>query len=165
MLTILSLTGSHDRTAFDCGKPALNEWLLRTARQHQEKDISQTFVAVDPQAPARILGFYALSACEVSAEALPPKLAAKLPRNAPAIRLGRLAADRSVQGQGLGEALLMDAIKRACNVRQNIGVFALFVDAKDDEAAAFYAKYGFTPLPDSPRTMVLALAKVCPGLA
>lgn len=164
MLTILSLTGSHDRKAFDCGKPVLNEWLARTARQHQEKDISQTFVAVAPQAPTRILGFYALSACEVITEALPAKLASKLPRNAPAIRLGRLAVDRSVQGQGLGESLLVDAIKRACNVRQHIGVLALFVDAKDDDAVTFYAKYGFKALPDSPRTMVLALAKVCPDL-
>ena len=161
MLTILSLTGSHDRKTFDCGKPVLNEWLARTARQHQEKDISQTFVAVDPQTPARILGFYALSACEVVTEALPPDLAAKLPRKGPAIMLGRLAVDRSVQGQRLGELLLVDAIKRACNVREHIGVFALFVDAKDEEAGRFYRKYGFTALPDTPATMVLPLRHVC----
>jgi len=161
MLTIQSLSGSHDRKGFDCGKPALNEWLERTARQHQEKDISQTFVAVDMEAPRRILGFYALSACEVVTGELPPELASKLPRKAPAVRLGRLAVDSSAQGQGLGELLLMDAIKRSCAVRGHIGVFALFVDAKDDEAAAFYKRYGFTAFPDSAMTLVLPLRAVC----
>jgi GNAT superfamily N-acetyltransferase len=164
MLTIQSLSGSHDRSKFDCGKPALNAWLSRTARQHQEKDISQTFVAVEVDSPGRILGFYALSACEVVSEELPQELASKLPRKAPAIRLGRLAVESSMQGQGLGEMLLMDAIKRSCNVREHIGVFALFVDAKDEGAAAFYARYGFAALPDSPKTMVLPLRQVCSEL-
>ena len=163
MLAILSLSGNHNRKEFDCGKPALDEWLHRTARQHQERDISQTFVAVDMDAPSRILGFYALSACEVVTEELPPALAARLPRKVPAVRLGRLAVDVSVQGQGLGELLLMDAIKRTCDVHGHIGVFALFVDAKDDEAAASYGKYGFTALPDTSRTMVLPLGKTCQG--
>ena len=161
MLTIRSLSGSHDRRRFDCGKPALDEWLSQTARQHQLKDISQTFVAVDPEEPGRILGFYALSACEVVTEELPADLASKLPRQMPAVKLGRLAVDKSFQRQGLGELLLMDAIKRACNVREQIGVFALFVDAKDDEAVAFYSRYGFSALPRSPKTMVLALKHVC----
>jgi GNAT superfamily N-acetyltransferase len=161
MLTILSLSGSHNRKEFDCGKPALNEWLFRIARQHQEKDISQTFVAIDLDSPQRILGFYALSACEVITSELPVELASKLPRSAPAVRLGRLAVDSSVQGQGLGEFLLIDAIKRSCAVRGHIGVFALFVDAKDDDAVAFYKRYGFMALPDSPMTMVLPLRHVC----
>ena len=164
MLTIQSLRGRHDRSRFDCGSPALNEWLSRFARQHQAKDISQTFVAVEVGAPGRILGFYALSACEVVTENLPKDLASKLPRRTPAIRLGRLAVDISVQGQGLGELLLMDAIRRSCGVRENVGVFALFVDAKDEKAATFYARYGFVTLPDMPRTMVLPLASVCSRL-
>jgi GNAT superfamily N-acetyltransferase len=162
MLTILSLTGSHDRSGFDCGKAALNEWLARTARQHQEKDISQTFVAVDPATPGKVLGFYALSACEVATEELPPALSARLPRRAGGIRLGRLAVDVSVQRQGLGQLLLMDAIRRACAVRQHIGVLALFVDAKDDDAAKFYIRYGFVALPEATATLVLPLRRACP---
>lgn len=161
MLTIQSLTGSHDRSRFDCGKAALNDWLARTARQHQEKGISQTFVAVDPASPRRILAFYALTACEVACAELPASIAAKLPRRAGAIRLGRLAVDLSVQGQRLGELVLMDAIRRACAVREHVGVFALFVDAKDDQAAAFYSRYGFAALPDAPLTLVLPLRGVC----
>lgn len=161
MLTIQSLTGSHDRKRFDCGKPALNEWLLKTARQHQEKDISQTFVAVDASMPTQVLGFYALSACEVVTAELPEGVAAKLPRKMPAVKLGRLAVDKAVQGQGLGALLLMDAIKRTCNVREHIGAFALFVDAKESEAAAFYTAFGFIALPDASSTLVLPLKQVC----
>ena len=163
MLTIQSLTGNHNRKQFECGKPALDEWLRKTARQHQEKDISQTFVAVDAAAPARVLGFYSLSACEIVVDELPENLAAKLPRRAPAVRLGRLAVDKAVQGQGLGELLLMDAINRSCQVRGHVGVFALFVDAKDEAAAAFYRKYGFVAFPQAELTLVLPLKEVCAG--
>jgi len=107
--------------------------------------------------PSRVLGYYALTACEVLTEELPPDLAKKLPRKIPGIRLGRLAVDRAVQGQGLGELLLVDAIERARRVFEHIGVHALFVDAKDERAAAFYRKYGFRPLPTDPLRLVLPL--------
>jgi GNAT superfamily N-acetyltransferase len=135
--------------------------LAQTARQHQQKDISQTFVAVEPERPGTILGFYALSACELGTADLPAQLVAKLPGRIPAVRLGRLAVARSVQRQGLGKLLLVDAIKRVCGVREQIGVFALFVDAKDEEAVTFYARFGFTSLPQATRTMVLPLKHVC----
>ena len=165
MLTIRSLSGNHKKSEFDCGRAELNEWLVRFARQHQDKGLSQTFVAVDPDAPGRILGYYALTACEIVAKDLPPKLAAKLPRKIPGIRLGRLAVEASVQGQGVGELLLMDAIRRSCTVKDSVGVHALFVDAKDEAAAAFYRHYGFAPFPDSPNTLVLPFSTICsPGL-
>ena len=125
MLTILSLTGSHNRKEFDCGKPELDDWLARFARQHQERGISQTFVAVHVDSPGRILGFYALTACEIVTQELPAEFASKLPRKAPGVKLGRLAVDRSVQGQGLGELLLADAIKRSCEARKHVGMYAL----------------------------------------
>ena len=101
-----------------------------------------------------------MTACEVLTEELPQDLAKKLPRKIPGIRLGRLAVDRSVQGQGLGELLLVDAIERARLVLAYIGVHALFVDAKDEQAAAFYRKYGFRPLPSDPLRLVLPLARL-----
>ena len=113
MLSIQALTGRHDRNAFDSASEQLDAWLRHTARQHQRRGISKTFVAVSDGEPARILGYYALTACEVLTGGLPEDLAKKLPRKIPGIRLGRLAVDRSVQGQGLGEHLLMDAIERA----------------------------------------------------
>lgn len=99
-----------------------------------------------------------MTACEILTEELPGDLAKKLPRRIPGIRLGRLAVDRSVQGQGLGELLLMDAIGRSRRVLEHVGVHALFVDAKDERAAAFYRKYGFRPLPGNPLRLVLPLA-------
>jgi GNAT superfamily N-acetyltransferase len=158
MLSIQPLTGRHNRGAFESGSAQLDVWLRQTAQQHQNKGISKTFVAVTDDAPSRILGFYALTVCEVVAQDLPGDLAKKLPRRVPGIRLGRLAVDRSMQGQRLGELLLVDAIKRAKLVLEHVGVHALFVDAKDDQAAAFYRKYGFRPLPNDPRTLVLVVA-------
>jgi GNAT superfamily N-acetyltransferase len=160
MLSIQPLTGRHERRAFESGSAQLDAWLRETAQQHQRRGISKTFVATAEEAPSRILGFYALTVCEVMADELPEDLARKLPPRVPGIRLGRLAVDRSVQGQGLGELLLMDAIKRAQLVLEHVGVNALFVDAKDTRAAAFYRKYGFRPLPGTPLTLVLALASV-----
>ena len=161
MLTIQSLSGNHKRNEFDCGRAELNDWLRGFARQHQDKGISQTFVAVEPEAPTRILGYYALTVCEVLTQELPPSMAAKLPRKVPGIRLGRLAVEASVQGRGLGELLLMDAIQRSCSVKANIGIHALFVDAKDERASAFYKRYGFVPFPDSPTTLVLPFSTIC----
>lgn len=157
MLSIQPLTGRHDRNAFESASEPLDAWLRHTARQHQRRGISKTFVAVSDEEPTRILGFYALTACEILTDELPEDLAKKLPRKTPVIRLGRLAVNRSVQGQGLGEHLLMDAIERARLVLEHIGVHALVVDAKDERAAAFYAKYGFRPLPNDPLRLVLPL--------
>lgn len=157
MLSIQPLTGRHDRNAFESGSAQLDAWLRQTAQQHQRRGISKIFVAVAQDAPLRILGFYALTASELLSAELPQDLAKKLPRKIPGIRLGRLAVDRAVQGQGLGELLLMDAIERARRVLEHIGVHALFVDAKDEPAAAFYSKYGFRPLPNDPLRLVLPL--------
>src|SRR3989441_9927005 len=101
MLSIQPLTGRHNRGAFESGSAQLDVWLRQTAQQHQNKGISKTFVAVTDDAPSRIPGFYALTVCEVVAQDLPEDLAKKLPRRVPGIRLGRLAVDRSMQGQRL----------------------------------------------------------------
>jgi GNAT superfamily N-acetyltransferase len=158
MLRIQALTGRHDRSAFESASAPLDVWLRQTAQQHQRRGVSKTFVAVSDSEPARILGYYALTACEILTEELPEDLARKLPRKIPGIRLGRLAVDRSVQGQGLGEHLLMDAIERSRHVLEHVGVHALFVDAKDERAAGFYRKYVFRPLPSDPLRLVLPLA-------
>jgi GNAT superfamily N-acetyltransferase len=160
MLSIQALSGRHDRRTCDSGSAQLDAWLRQTAQQHQRRGLSKTFVATSEDAPSRILGFYALTVCEVVADELPEDLAKKLPRRVPGIRLGRLAIDRVVQGQGLGELLLMDAIARAKLVLEHVGVHALFVDAKDARAAMFYRRYGFRPLPSQPSTLVLVIAGI-----
>lgn len=157
MLTIQPLSGNHDRKRFECGSAALDLWLHHTARQHQRRGISRTFVAVTQDAPTRVLAYYALTVCEVVTQDLPENGARRLPNKIPGVRLGRLAVDRSMQGQGLGKLLLMDAIDRAQKVLEHVGVHALFVDAKDDGAASFYRKYGFQAFPDAPLQLVLVL--------
>lgn len=147
---ILALTGRHDRQGFDCGRTELNGWLQKMARQHQEKGLSKTFVAVLEEAPAVICGYYALTLTEVETELLPESLRRKLPRIVPGVRLGRLAVSRQRQGKRLGELLLVDAMERVRLIGRHAGVVGLFVDAIDAGAAAFYARYGFHPFADAP---------------
>ena len=161
MLNIQPLTGRHDRSQFQSGSDPLDLWFRQTAQQHQKRGISKTFVAVDDAAePTRILGFYALTACEVVTQELPKELSKRLPGMIPGIRLGRLAVAQESQGQGLGELLLMDAIRRSRLVLDHVGVQALFVDAKDARAAALYQKCAFRSFPDNALRLVMVLTRL-----
>lgn len=159
MARIESLSRTHDRARFDCGVPALNDYLQKTAIQHQDKGIARSFVLVDndTKATIAILGYFSLTACEARSVELPPPLAKKLPRTIPAVLLGRLAVDMSAQGKGIGGALLVEAIRLVVATSQKVGVAGLFVDAKDDNAASFYQRFGFSPLPDNPLRLFLPL--------
>ncbi len=154
-MLILALTGSHDRQDFDCGQPELNDWLRCIARQHQDKGLSKTFVAVLEDEPAHICGYYALTLTEVDTQPLPEARRRKLPRLFPGIRLGRLAVDTRFQGKRLGELLLVDALERVRFIREHAGVIGLFVDAIDDKAAAFYTHFGFEAFVDDPLKLFL----------
>ena len=154
-MLIQALTGAHKRQGFDCGRPELNEWLQRIARQHQERNISKTFVAVDDAKHDEIYGYYALTVTEVEVADLPPAAQKRLPRRVPGIRLGRLAVDLKFQDKRLGELLLMDAIDRTRQVQSHTGIIGLFVDAIDAGAAAFYLQWGFQPAPDKPLLLFL----------
>lgn len=98
-MQIQPLTGNHDRQGFDCGRQELNDWLRQVARQHQDKGLSKTFVAVREEEPARICGYYALTLAELENRHLPDAWR-KLPRRIPGVRLGRLAVDRQYHGRG-----------------------------------------------------------------
>lgn len=154
-MQVLSLTGSHDRQGFDCGRPELNNWLRQVARQHQDKGLSKTFVATREQEPARICGFYALTLAELENRHLPEVWRKKLPRRIPGVRLGRLAIDKAFQGKRLGELLLLDALTRARRIHAEAGGVGLFVDALDDQAAAYYHRFGFAAVPDNPLLLFL----------
>ena len=134
----------HDRAGFDCGVAVLNRYLTGLATQHRAKGIATTFVLVDSGQPLRILGYYTLSAAALSFAILTEADRKGLPAYPiPAVRIGRLAGAASARGQGLGELLLQNAIKRILQARSTLGVYAVIVEAKDDAAAAFYRKYGF----------------------
>jgi GNAT superfamily N-acetyltransferase len=151
------LEGRHDRSAFDCGQPALNDWLKTRAGQFDRKDLARTFVAVRPGEPC-VLGYYALASHRVRFEALPEDQAKGLPKiDVPVVLLGRLAVDLSTQGQGLGSFLLIDALRRALDVSTVIGIRAVEVDAIDERSRSFYLKYGFVSLLDDPSHLFLPI--------
>jgi GNAT superfamily N-acetyltransferase len=149
---------AHDRSAFDCGEPALDDFLKTKAAQHQARRVSRTFVLTDSVAPRRILGYYSLANAQVGRELLSDAEARTLPRHpVPAVMLARLAVDKSGQGQRRGQWLLMDAIKRCALVGQQSGVYALLVEAKNEAARRFYERFGFVAIAEHPMTLYLPL--------
>ena len=150
----------HNRNSFDCGNEALNNFLKRTARQHIQKGISRTFVLVDTDQPEIILSFFSLTLCEVRVEKLPPKFAKKYPSKVPGVKLARLAVSKLYQRQGIGEIMMIEAMKRALIVAENAGGIGLFVDAKDETAKTYYLRYGFVSLEDVFLEMFLPLSTI-----
>ena len=152
------LDATHDRTAFNSDSAPLNRYLREQVTQDVRRRVAACFVALaDGQ---RIAGYYTLASASLLLADLPASTSKKLPRypTVPAVRMGRLAIDQAFKGQGLGGALLADALDRAA--RAEIAAYALMVDAKDESAADFYRHHGFIALPDSPRTLFLPLATV-----
>ena len=158
---IEALGKNHDRTAFDCGSAALDRYLRQQARQDAEKNVAAPFVLTAPP-DLRVLGYYTLSASLVNASELPDTLAKKLPRypQLPVTLLGRLAVDESMKGQGVGQFLLLDALRRSVEAAANIAAMAVVVDAKDDAAEAFYRHFSFLPLHQQPRRLFLPMKTV-----
>ena len=159
--SVRTLSREHDRRRFDCGVAALNEYLHHFARQHQDSGVARSFVAVAEGDPGRILGYYSLAVGSIAKADLPLHAARRLPRfPLPIARLARLAVDISRQKQGLGDHLLMDALFRISRVADEIGVFAVLIDAKNDHAKRFYQRYEFESLPSHPLTLWLPIAAV-----
>ena len=150
----------HDRAAFSCGVPAMDAYLRKQARQDLKKRVAAPFV-ITPDGET-IAGYYTLSQYAVQLEAVPDDFAKRLPKYpmVPATLIGRLAVDSEFRGQGLGEKLLMDALKRSLRLSKELASAAVVVDAKDDAAAAFYKKYGFIEFPKIERRLFLAMGTV-----
>lgn len=155
---LMPLDAAHDRASFCCGAAALDRYLKEQVTQDIRRRVTACFVALTQE--ERIAGYYTLASASVLLADLPPAVSRKLPRypSVPAVRMGRLAVDRAFQGQGLGAALLADALARAAGAE--LAAFALLVDALDEAAGAFYQYHGFLALPDFPRTLFLPLASV-----
>jgi GNAT superfamily N-acetyltransferase len=149
-IIIEPLASHHQRTAFSCGQPELDEWFHRRAGQDEKRNVARVFVALDDK--LGIIGFYSLSSYTLTLSHLPEEIARKLPRHdvIPAALIGRLARDQRIRGQGVGDLLLADAVRRILGAGRSLAVFAIVVDAKDDGAAAFYRGFGFRPFPDRP---------------
>jgi GNAT superfamily N-acetyltransferase len=154
------LSPGHDRSAFSCAHAALDEFLKRYAGQNQKTGVSRTFVAASPRGNA-VAAYYTLSAGSVSLEKLTPEQSKHLPRYpVPVALLGRLAVDLGSRGQGLGEFMLMDALRRVEIADRSIDIHAIEVVAIDSAAKRFYLKYGFTELRDDPHHLYLSMKAV-----
>jgi len=151
------LGAEHDRSSFRCGEEALDRYFQTQATQDIRRRIANCFVAVEAIA-SRIAAYYTISAASIPLVDLPPDEAKRLPRypTVPAVRIGRLAVDRRFQGRGLGAALLADAASRT--LKADAAAFMLLVDAKNDQAVAFYQRFGFRILASQPRTLFLPMA-------
>jgi ribosomal protein S18 acetylase RimI-like enzyme len=154
---IAHVSKEHDRADFSCGKEPLDAFLRSLVTQYEKRRLARTYVAVKPGS-IQVAGYYSLAANQLETSALSPALKKKLPKHAlPTILLGRLAVDLKFRGQGLGERLLLDAIHKTFEAAEKLGIFGVEVWAIDDDASAFYQKYGFTPLADHSHHLLLPL--------
>jgi ribosomal protein S18 acetylase RimI-like enzyme len=151
------LGAEHDRGSFHCGEDALDRYFKTQATQDIRRRIANCFVAVEV-ASGQLAAYYTIAAASIPLVGLPPEETKRLPRypTLPAVRIGRLAVDQRFQRRGLGAALLVDATRRS--IQSPPAVYALLVDAKNDEAVAFYQRYLFRPAVGRPRTLFLPLA-------
>jgi len=138
----------HCRAEFSCESPELTDFLRTRARKEAKSRASACFVIVPVADPGQIAGYYTLSATSIELEKLPAELTKKLPRypRLPATLLGRLARALAFKGQGIGDLLMVDALKRSYENSSVIGSVAVVVDPKDVQAAKFYGTFGFQPL-------------------
>ena len=142
----------HRRDGFDCGVPALNDYLKTRARKEMQAGVAVCFVAVPENEPEKIAGYYTLSAATIRrADLVDEKLLKKLPRypDFPATLLGRLARSLEFKGLGIGDRLMVSAMERTDSGAQEIASWAMVTDPKDKKAAEFYAGFGFQPLNQS----------------
>jgi GNAT superfamily N-acetyltransferase len=156
------LNDNHDRAAFSSENEDLDRYLKEQASQDARRYVAAPFVLVAKSAPSIILGYYTLSAFGIDAGELPDKIRKKLPRYPiiPATLLGRLAVDHRYRGQRIGEALLIDALRRSLKQSFQIASVAVVVDAIGNSAAQFYKRYEFIPFPEMPTRLFLPMKTI-----
>jgi GNAT superfamily N-acetyltransferase len=160
-----AVTKEHDHKNFDCGEPALNQFLQNFARQSHERGAAKTFLAVDDDDQKTVHGYYSLSPASVEYARTPIIARRGLARyDIGAYRLARLATRLDLQGQGLGGQLLLAAGRRCVRVAAEAGGTALLIDAKNEQVAAWYASFGAMPLLDAPLSLLLPLEVMASAL-
>lgn len=153
----IPLAGDHDVSQFDCGQPALNDWLQRRALQNESR-FSRTYVVCNG---AQVVAYFCISAGSVERGAAPGKVRRNAPDTIPVSIIGRLAVSRAYAGKGLGADLLSDALHRIAAASQSIGIAAVIVHAKDDAARRFYLRCAeFIEYPEGSHTLYLPIETV-----
>lgn len=161
------LNSAHKKDQFSCGKALLDDYLHRQAKQDAKRMLSACFVL--PHDNNEIKGYYTLSAASIKRSVLPETVVRRLPpaySDLPVILMGRLAVSANHQGTGLGELLLLDALKRSFLTSKEVGSMAVVVDPIDELAARFYERYEFVLLPDSGKMFLpmATISKLFPNL-
>jgi GNAT superfamily N-acetyltransferase len=151
------ITSGHELTDFDSGESSLDEWLKKRALKNHAGGASRCFVLCSGKT---VIGYYSLSAGAISHEMAPKAMRRNMPNPLPVLLLGRLAVDRRYHNQGLGSALLRDAMLRAVSISGDAGVFAILVHALSDPAKLFYLSRGFVESPLQPMTLLMTLETV-----
>ena len=149
------LGAQHQIDSFDCGKPALNEWLLRHARQAQASGSAKTFVVANAQ---RVAGYFSLTVGQVDTLDAPERIRKGMGQYPiPVVILARLAVSKQYQGLGIGIGLLQDAIRRSFLIAEQAGIRAMLTHPIDEEAARFYRRFGFVASPLQEQQLLLLL--------
>ena len=154
------LSDQHDLAGFDCGKPPLNDWLKYRALRSEGRS-ARAFVVAYGKC---VIGYYCISAGATMTKDAPSNIRRNMPNPIPVMIIGRLAVEKSYQGQGIGSAMLKDALQRILGVSQTVGARAVMVHAIDNDAIAFYAAYGFKPYPLDSRTLFLPISEIAAAL-
>lgn len=150
------LAEQHRLEGFDCGKPALNDWLLRHARQAQGSGSAKTFVIADEE--AHVVGYFSLTVGQVDTLDAPERIRKGMGQHpVPLVILARLAVSREQQGRGIGTGMLKDAIRRTLMIADQAGVRAMLTHPIDEDAARFYIRFGFIPSPLREQQLLLLL--------
>lgn len=156
-----AIAKKHDRKGFDCGEPALNDFLRLNARQSHKRGGAKTFVGIDAGDGKTVHGYYSLSPASIEYARVPEIVSRGLGRyDVGAYRLSRLAVSVPMQGQGLGGQLLLAAGRRCLRVAEEAGGTVMLIDAKNERVAGWYASYGAVALLDAPLILVLPLQTI-----
>nr|WP_242508661.1 GNAT family N-acetyltransferase [Rhodocyclus purpureus] len=155
------LAAHHDAAAFACGVDGLDHWLKQRALKNQVSGASRTFVVCEGR---RVVAYYALASSAVTVESATGRVRRNMPDPIPVVVLGRLAIDQSIQGNGMGRALVRDACLRVIAAADAIGIRGMIVHALSESAQAFYERVGFEPSPLDPMTLMATIADLREGL-
>ncbi len=156
------LTAAHDVSDFSCGKPSLDRWLQTRALANQEKGFTAVMVVHEN---GRVIGYYGLAPTSIVPAQLPRSIRTGQPPDpVPCLLLAQLATDQGWAGKGIGTGLLKHALQRCVTASRLIGGRALVVNAVDEEAAAFWRRWGFLPSKDDPMTLFRSISDISASL-
>ncbi|MBR0574458.1 N-acetyltransferase [Pasteurella atlantica] len=154
------LDKAHNRKNFDCGNEELNTFLRCYAGQSHKKGTAKTYLTLDKETK-KIIGFYSITLTSIEYNQIPKSFQKGLSRHqVPLFILARLGVDVSEQNKGIGGVLLYKAIERCIKVSEEVGGIGLLIEAKDDDVAKWYSKFGAISLPDKPLSLILPFSTI-----